>query len=129
VEAQAGGMTIAGTCSVQFGTSERVDWHLWNWARWMRSGQEVQGHARESQGLSSGGTSKGFDEMVETEDRRCAKAVNAILDNLPPTDRIAIYIEQRVMKPVFTFTRKTYQRALSDGKAALGRELNRRGIW
>jgi hypothetical protein len=118
-----------GSCAVTFGTPERIDWHLDNWSRWMRSGQEVDGHARESSGLSNGGTSKGFDEMVESEDRRCAQIVDAILDNLPPAHRISIYMERGIMGRVFTFVRMTYSQALAEGKAALGRELARRGVW
>jgi hypothetical protein len=34
-----------GHRAVEFGTPDRVDWHLENWRRWMRSGQEVDGHA------------------------------------------------------------------------------------
>lgn len=118
-----------GHVAVEFGTPERVAWHLENWRKWMRSGQEVDAFPSRAIGCSDGGTSKGFDEMVEAEDRRCAKIVDAILDNLPPTDRIAIYIELGIMGRVFTFVRKTYHQALTDGKAALGRELARRGVW
>lgn len=120
---------MVGHCAVQFGTPDRVEFHLDNWARWQRSGQEVQGHARESLGLSSGGTSKGFDEMAETSDRRCAVIVEAILDNLPPVERIAIMIERRIMGRVFTFKRISYYQALTSGKQAIGRELSRRGVW
>lgn len=114
---------------VRFGAPERVEWHLENWRRWQRSGQEVDGHATCSLGMSSGGTSKGFDEMVETEDRRCALIVDAILDNLPPAQRIAIYTERGIVKQVFRFARQTYAQALQAGKEALGRELGRRGVW
>lgn len=122
-------LAMRGSGSVVFGTPERVEFHLDNWRRWMRSGQEVDGHARQSQGLSDGGTSKGFDEMVESEDRRCAKVVDAILDNLPAPQRIAIYVERGIMGRAFRFERLTYENALHLGKAALGRELSRRGVW
>lgn len=118
-----------GSSSVTFGTPERVEWHLEVWRRWVRSGPAVDGHAKHSQGLSDGGTSKGFDEMVEAEDRRCAQSVDSILDNLPATQRIAIYVERGVMAKVFRFERVAYAKALADGKAAVGRELSRRGIW
>jgi len=118
-----------GSTAVVFGTPDRVEWHLENWRRWMRSGQEVDSLPSRSSGVSDGGTSKGFDEMAEAEDRRCAKIVDAILDNLPPVERIAIYIERGVMGRVFKFVRVTYHQALSAGKAALGRELARRGVW
>lgn len=120
---------MKGSLAVVFGTPERVEFHLENWRRWMRSGQEVDSLPHASNGLSCGGTSKGFDEMVEAEDRRCAKIVNAILDNLPPVQRIAIYIERKIMGRVFKFVRVSYEQALADGKAALGRELSRRGVW
>jgi hypothetical protein len=69
--------------------------------------------------------------MAEAEDRRCAKIVDAILDNLPPAERIAIFIERGIMGRVFRFVRLklTYEQALASGKAALGRELARRGVW
>lgn len=122
-------LAMEGSGAVEFGTPARVDWHLDNWRRWMRSGQEVDGHARSSSGVSDGGTSKGFDEMVEAEDRRCAKIVDAILDNLPPVERIAIYIERGIMGRVFEFKRMTFHQALVAGKNALARELARRGVW
>lgn len=122
-------VAVAGSFAVEFGTADRIEFHLTNWARWQNSGQAVQGHQGKSTGLSSGGTSKGFDEMVEAEDRRCAQIVDAILDNLPPVERIAIYIERKIMGRVFEFKRVTYFQALQGGKAALGRELTRRGVW
>jgi hypothetical protein len=122
-------MKFEGSRAVEFGTPARVDWHLDNWRRWMRSGQEVDGHSHQSAGLSDGGTSKSFDEMVESEDRRCAKVVDAILDNLPAPQRIAIYVERGIMGKVFRFERTTYEKAIELGKAALGRELARRGVW
>lgn len=120
---------MQGHTAVQFGTPDRVEWHLENWRRWMRSGREVDGFSGRSSGCSDGGTSKGFDEMAETSDRRCATAVDAILDNLPAPQRIAIYVEQGIMGQAFRFERVTYAQALAQGKAALGRELSRRGIW
>lgn len=120
---------MEGSTAVQFGTPERVEWQLWNWSRWMDSGKSVDGHASRSSGCSDGGTSKGFDEMVEEEDRRCAKVVDAILDNLPPAQRIAIYVERGIMGKVMRFERVTYDQALKLGKEALGRELSRRGVW
>lgn len=122
-------LAMVGSTAVQFGTPERVEWHLDNWRRWMRSGQEVDGFAGRSSGCSDGGTSKGFDEMVEEEDRRCAKAVDAIMMNLPAPQRIAIYVERGIMGQAFRFERVSYQQALGLGKAAIGRELARRGIW
>jgi hypothetical protein len=124
-----GALAMEGSTAVQFGTPDRVVWHLWNWTRWMRSGQAVDGHAWRSSGCSDGGTSKSFDEMVEGEDRRCAKVVDAILDNLPAPQRIAIYMEQGIVGRAFRFERTTYAQALGQGKAALGRELARRGVW
>lgn len=121
--------TRGGNLAVEFGTEDRVEWHIENWRRWMRSGKEVDGFEHRACGMSDGGTSKGFDEMVEAEDRRCAKIVDAILDNLPPPQRIAIYMHTGIMGRVFQFTRITYHQALTQGRGALGRELARRGVW
>ena len=121
--------SMPGHTAVNFGTPERVEFHLDNWRRWMRSGKEVDSLPGRSCGCSDGGTSRSFDDMVEAEDRRCAKIVDAILDNLPPVQRIAIYMERRIMGRVFEFKRITYHQALTEGKSALGRELARRGVW
>lgn len=122
-------LAMEGNTAVIFGTPERVEWHLENWRRWMRSGQEVDGLPRSSGGLSDGGTSKGFDEMIEAEDRRCAKVVDAILDNLSPVERIAVYTYKGIMGRVFKFQRITYHQALTSARAVIGRELSRRGVW
>lgn len=95
----------------------------------MRSGQEVDALPHRSEVVSDGGTSKGFDEMVEAEDRRCAKVVDALLDNLPPVERIAIYQYKGITGRVFTFKRVSYEEALKAGKEALGRGLSRLGVW
>lgn len=118
-----------GSGSVEFGTPARVEWHLENWRRWMRSGQEVDGMPGRSSGCSDGGTSRGFDEMVECEDRRCAKIVDVILDNLPPHQRIAVYIERRIMMRVTRFEQANYDANLKAAKGVIGRELSRRGVW
>lgn len=122
-------LAMTGSCAVKFGTPERVEWHLETWRRWMRSGQEVDALPGRSSGVSDGGTSKGFDEMVEAEDRRCARIVNVILDNLPPVERIAIYQYKGITGRVFKFVRVSYDEALKAGKLAVGRELSRRGVW
>lgn len=119
----------AGSLSVTFGTPERVDFHLSNWSRWLRTGQAVQGHAHSSSVVCGGATSKGFDEMAESSDRRCAVIVDTILQNLPAPQRIAIYTERGIVAAVFRFERTTYAEALAFGKLALGRELSRRGVW
>lgn len=120
---------MEGSRAVDFGTPDRVEFHLANWARWMRSGQEVDGHAGRSSGMSDGGTSKGFDEMAEAEDRRCARIVDVILDNLAAPLRMAIYIERRIMRQVTRFDSANYELNLRAAKATIGRELSRRGVW
>jgi hypothetical protein len=82
-----------------------------------------------SSGMSDGGTSKGFDEMAEAEDRRCAKIVDVILDNLAPAQRIAVYIERRIMRQVSAFDTANYETNLKAAKAVIGRELARCGVW
>lgn len=120
---------FSGTTAVRFGTPERVEWHLENWRRWMHSGRAVEGHATQALGLSNGGASESFDDMAEASDRRCAKAVNAVLDDLPHTQRIAVYMEQGIMGRVFRFARTTYHHELAAAKLAIGKGLAARGVW
>lgn len=122
-------LTENGSTSVEFGGLDRVEWHLHNWARWMRTGQGVEGHAGRSAVLSTGGSSQSFDDMAEAEDRRCAKIVDAIIGDLPHPQRLAIYMDCGIARRVFRFARHTFDDALAAAKATLGRELAKRGVW
>lgn len=71
---------------------DRVEWHLWNWGRYMRTG----GYAGlSSPGRASGGIgishSADFDQLADIADRVSAKACDAVIRDLKPLERKAIH--------------------------------------
>lgn len=79
----------------------RLDWHLDNWARWMRSGTLGRGLPTKSPGLRSVG-GRDFEDMVTDVDVRLARSLDAIVDSLPPAERIAILRVKRLTADVWT---------------------------
>ena len=69
-----------------------VDWHLRNWARWMRHPGLDLGYPKKSSGLESGyvSGSDGFDILCEEADEVSAVTLNAIIDGLPQDESSAI---------------------------------------
>lgn len=119
-------MREQGSLAVEFGTPERVEWHLDNWRRWMRSGQDVDGYG-ESTVVSGGGASQHFDDMVEASDRRCAEIVNVIIDDLPMVQQMAIY--HQYLARVYRAARHDLMLALTAAKAKIAAQLKSRGVW
>lgn len=74
-------------------TEQRLDWHLWNWANWMRrDAGVVRGYAgRASGGLRGNGTTGAFEEECYAVDLRCARAVDAAIEGLPSPEKVAVY--------------------------------------
>lgn len=116
-----------GSLSVEFGTPERVEWHLDNWSRWMDSGRGVEGFAHESSGVTGGGSSQHFDDMVEASDRRCAAIVNTIIDDLPSIQQMAIY--HQYLAAVFHFGRADLPTLLDAARTKIGASLKAKGVW
>ena len=115
---------------------DRAEWHLWNWSQWMRKRPRelvpVRDKERESGypsrgmgGLGCSGASD-FDSMCAAVDTRCAAATDALIDDLPQPERLAIY--NRWIANVFRF-RDGEDRAYKAGKTKIGRGLWARGIW
>jgi hypothetical protein len=72
---------------------QRADWHLANWARWMRTCEVGIGYPHASAGLSSGGLVSGddsFDHMADEADRQTAKIADAAINELDPRSQCAI---------------------------------------
>jgi len=106
-------------------TEDRVEWMIWNWARWMHAGKSSHLRAKTS---SVGKTSSGstFDEMVETVDKRCAAATDSCVDALRPNDKAAVYamhLQGRWYLPD-PMLAPHYRTAVVE----IGRNLDRRGI-
>lgn len=81
---------------------DRVEWHLWNWERWMQ-------HSRppgKMPGRASGGLEgyTGYDgdctEQDAEADRFAGAAVQAVLDGLPDAQRMAVYFKHGIVKMV-----------------------------
>lgn len=69
---------------------ERVEWHLENWERWMRSdqhGERIAIASAESRYCAS----RDFDSMLSDADSRCAEAADAVIDALPQPQHVAVY--------------------------------------
>lgn len=113
--------------SVEFGTPERVEFHLLNWARYMRTGKEVVGHRKSIPGLSNGGASKHFEDMLDDVDLACAKVVDAIIEGLSPVEQAALH--NAYLWAVFRGTRTDLNMALGRAKAQVGFQLAKRGVW
>jgi hypothetical protein len=109
-------------------SDERLDWHVWNWARWHRARGRRQG---DHQGRASGGIGKSgssdFDAMVAAEDTRSAYAVEAIVNDLPAPQSNALHHVQ--LEAVFRFTRADPRPHYDAALAAIRAGLVKRGIW
>lgn len=105
---------------------DRVDFHLFNWARWMRSGGTailgIPGRACAGMGISH---SADFDQLADQSDRVAAKAVDAVIRDLKPLEAKAIrcsYLGE-------DWTAKEQEGAvLVIAKESVRMGLNRRGI-
>lgn len=114
--------------TLDFGTPERVEWHLQNWREWMQSGSEVESlPAKAHGGMGRTFGSRDFDDMVEDEDVRCARVVDAIIGDLPPVQQAAL--AHLYLAAVFRFWRTDPHREAEAAKRSIGRELAGRGVW
>lgn len=107
-------------------TIERCEWHLWNWEAFMLAGGSNGGYlSRASVGAST--NSREFDAMVAEVDRRCAEAVDAIIEDLPVAMHIAVYVTHRLCRPVFTL-RSTIPQLYNEAKPIIAKGLTAKGI-
>lgn len=111
-----------------FGDPQRIEWHLSNWRSWLESGEGFTAYISVAVGLSDGGTSKHFGEMVEAVDRRCALAMHSIVHALPEAQRLAVLVDAGQLPNVFRF-REPLSEKLEQAKVAIGAALKARGIW
>lgn len=109
------------------GAPERVEWHLHNWARWMRSGSHVGAYGAVAVGLSSGGRSEDFDDMADASERRSARIVDTVVYDLPSDERMAIC--HAYLGAVVRFRRQVMAEVLARAKRAVGRGLAARGVY
>ncbi len=119
-------MSREKSTAIAFGAPDRVEWHLWNWSRWHKTGGSEQG-VKIAVGLTSGGASQNVDDMTENEDRKCARTTNTIINDLPPAQGAAVHHEY--LHSVYRFPRGNFAALLAEAKSAIGRGLAKKGVW
>lgn len=107
--------------------TDRIEWHLWNWARWQYRGALVNGYASRASGGFRSGALREFDALVIEADNACALAVDAILNGCDMAERCAVH--HLHLGAVYRFADlfpllDAYQRA----RLAIGRGLDARGV-
>jgi hypothetical protein len=72
---------------------ERVIWHLENWCEYLKADNHKLGYPTKSLMIASGGASGGdaFEIMCDDMDITNARAIDAIIDDLKPPYKTAIY--------------------------------------
>jgi hypothetical protein len=70
---------------------QRCEWHLDNWAEWMAERFNKLGYPSRASGRMGKSHTTDFDSMVRSADVRCALAIDALIDDLPETQRAAVY--------------------------------------
>ena len=107
-------------------TDDRVEWHLWNWRRWMQTGEFAGlGHSgRASGGIGISHTAD-FDQLADQADRTVAKSVDAVIRGLKPLEQKALRC--RYLHEEWTSILQQAQIVIV-AKESLRLGLNRRGI-
>jgi hypothetical protein len=112
-------------------TEDRVEWHLWNWARWYYASREKgTGYAsRASGGFENYTTSRsGKDWETEYDEicKRQADATDAIIDGLQPTYKAAIYAKH--LEGAWALPEASLALYYRAAVPLIGRGLDRRGV-
>ena len=111
--------------------TDYLEIHLLNWAMWMHRDIGVRGYPAKSLGISTGGASEEFDNMLEDEEKRIARITDTVINNITeahPAQGNAIH--HAYLHAVYRFSeRYPYEQALADGLEALRAGLKRKGIW
>lgn len=70
---------------------QRLDFHLGNWGKWMRSGELVRGYKHGAAGCATSGHIGDFDDMVAGADRRTAAIMDTLIADLVPVQSCAVH--------------------------------------
>lgn len=109
----------------------RLEWHMDNYRRYMRSEDYGRDYPARSSGFVAGGNSRSFDEMADASDIRCAQAVDALVGGLAPAERAAVnhtYLKA-IFPAVFRFPRGNLAELLHSGRLKIARGLIARGFY
>lgn len=107
-------------------TDDRLEWHLWNWSRWMRGGKVTVGFQKETVGMFSGASAH-FDDMADANERRLASICDVVVTGLPYSHYAAI--SNKHLYTVYKFPRNNEEKCLELGMEGLRSGLEVRGIW
>jgi hypothetical protein len=108
-------------------TLDRVKEALEIWAEDMKHGGVKLGFPSRSIGFSSGGSwGHGYDDLEETVDRNTAKAVEAILEGLTISQRLAVHHYH--LAAVWTSRRTRLEDDYADAIMAVEIGLRKRGL-
>ncbi len=109
-------------------TPERLTWHLENWAEWM-AGDSNDGDYPSRAGSGIGhSNSRDFDTMLAESDTVCARAVQSIVDGLPPRLCITLRIRHGLAEPPAYRLRGDPDDNYAEARVMVGAGLKRRGI-
>lgn len=104
----------------------RLEFHLRNWARWMRSGGMAKSLPGHSVGFVSG-NSQTFEDICEDVDLASAIKMDALIRGLSPVEQCAIL--NVYLDAVWQFNRELPEVVLARAEAELQRGMDRRGIY
>lgn len=105
--------------------SPRVDWHMFNWERYMRSVGLLNLAYSASQGHRGGSD---FEGMCRDSDQVSALAVDALIQDLSPARQASVWVEHG-LTAVWRFPRENRSVLYAEAKEAIGKGLKARGIY
>lgn len=107
---------------------DRLEFHLENWSRYMRSPGLMIWYKNKASGTVGGGYSQTFDELCDGADLACAEAVNAIINgDLTPAESCAVHHEY--LEAAYRFPREPIDVVLPRARQKIADGLERKGIW
>lgn len=119
---------LAGSSAAEFGTADRVEYHLDNWRRWHHSGEPVDGFPSTTPGTINWSLKSDFEGMLHACDEHAAAVMEVIVnEELPPAEACAVH--HRYLHAVFRFPRENYVLLLVQAKVRIGIALSRKCIY
>lgn len=106
-----------------------AEWHLQNWAKWMRAASMRLGYPSKSAGLQCGGISgeDAFDHMCEEADSYAAKASDSSIESLAPREQGVIH--HFYLHAVYRFRgQRPTREMLEEATKLFWREAQKRGL-
>lgn len=104
----------------------KVKEYLNGWAEWMRSDNTKLGYPSKALMLSSGGASTSFEDMCEVLDSTISKAIDAILEGVTISQRLAVHHYH--LGAVWRSSRSHMLDNYADALMAIEFGLRRRGL-